>query len=1064
MKQQKNSKTKKTLLSSIIVLIVCIAMLLGTTFAWFSDSVSNTGNKIQAGTLDIDLLKNSKKTADAEGTYVSIADNVEKVFSADVLWEPGQTQVAYLAVQNKGNLALKYNLYIDVTDKQTHEDLTKAMAEAFEFVVVKGEQNGKAQNTYISDWADAKTKAGTAATNLYAALGNKGSGRILAAPNGCLNTQNEADYFAIVLHMSEEAGNAYQAGLIEVDVNIIATQQTYEKDGFNSDQYDANAVYPALAPYINEIVTKENGNFVIDKDEGKNQNYAKTGSQPITVESSTSPVTSTVPASTNLFMDETGAKDKIPTDNVGDDGTEFQSNLSRTIKTTDATETSVSYDISYIYSETVGAKTNVYNVTGFSAVVENIVSVSKGLKDVKVTHSHGSTVTQMVKADNTTAKADNTYYYDSANGKLYIWSKLYSNFKIEYEYDFVSSVGSQGYTSLDEALAAAEAGQTVLLLKDADLTGHAAYAHYVYNIKDNVTINLNNHTITSNNYGVVYQGKNLTIKNGSFAAKDGGSYALFVGDETATTGVKLENLTCTGGINVYKSAVTIRNCNVTGTKYYAVWADDGAVVSIESGNYTSPSTEVGTATAVLAGTNGSISITGGTYGSDPSAYVASGYVATKNGDVWTVGKIDYSKYFAGGKGTQAEPYLIKTAEQLLNIDYIDLANNPTAYFRLDSDIVLGQTGLIENEGDYYYMYRSSNQPLDINLNDHTISNIKGHLFYCASSINLYSGELNFNATTGASVAYSVTKSSPSTINMHDLVLSGNIKCSSTHFGPLVCYAYGRNTANQAVTINLDKIVNNLTIINEASGNYTGGFLGYVQGPYVEIHISNSSFNGYMQAVKASAFINDCCRASTNTGYKEINLQHITSTGNSLNGTLVGTTRTCAFGGFEANDNGNIDSVPEWKAAWTDSVTLGANAKMINVAPSTNLLKNNLTFGDEIEILNSAAGAVRYVVFLNFWIKKNGISGGFPSAKTATVNVTDSFNGKTGLYVLEIKDGTSETGSPMLTRTGNYYYYYDEDCSLLGSWASPSISVFAYDANGKIVAHQHISFDNIPKAQ
>ena len=49
--RRKQNETKTKLVSSIVTLLICFAMLIGTTFAWFTDSVSSTGNKIQAGSM-----------------------------------------------------------------------------------------------------------------------------------------------------------------------------------------------------------------------------------------------------------------------------------------------------------------------------------------------------------------------------------------------------------------------------------------------------------------------------------------------------------------------------------------------------------------------------------------------------------------------------------------------------------------------------------------------------------------------------------------------------------------------------------------------------------------------------------------------------------------------------------------------------------------------------------------------------------------------------------------------------------------------------------------------------
>ncbi len=63
--------TKKSLAMSAISMLVCVVMLAGLTFAWFTDSVTNKGNRIQAGNLKIDLLMD--KDGAGGGGYVSIA-------------------------------------------------------------------------------------------------------------------------------------------------------------------------------------------------------------------------------------------------------------------------------------------------------------------------------------------------------------------------------------------------------------------------------------------------------------------------------------------------------------------------------------------------------------------------------------------------------------------------------------------------------------------------------------------------------------------------------------------------------------------------------------------------------------------------------------------------------------------------------------------------------------------------------------------------------------------------------------------------------------------------------
>ena len=105
--------TKRALMMSVVSLFLCFTMLLGTTYAWFTDSVTSSGNKIMAGTLDIDLFMHNE-----DGTVVEITDAKEPLFgtaalaqdSNNTLWEPGKTQVVYLSLVNNGTLDLPATL------------------------------------------------------------------------------------------------------------------------------------------------------------------------------------------------------------------------------------------------------------------------------------------------------------------------------------------------------------------------------------------------------------------------------------------------------------------------------------------------------------------------------------------------------------------------------------------------------------------------------------------------------------------------------------------------------------------------------------------------------------------------------------------------------------------------------------------------------------------------------------------------------------------------------------------------------------------------------------------
>ena len=226
------TSTKRALLGSAVSLLLCFAMLLGTTFAWFTDNVTSTGNRILAGDLEIDLLMDKAEN----GTYTSIAGGSGDIFSeaGDGKWEPGKTQIVYLAVRNTGSLALKYNIILDIIDG--------GLIGSLEYAVIDGAK--AADLSSATKWADIKAIAN-------AQVGEVVAGKTVAAPNGKLDAialtgeEDETDYFALAVHMKEEAGNQYENKNITIDVLVNATQVEAEEDSFGKD-YDKAATYPAV--------------------------------------------------------------------------------------------------------------------------------------------------------------------------------------------------------------------------------------------------------------------------------------------------------------------------------------------------------------------------------------------------------------------------------------------------------------------------------------------------------------------------------------------------------------------------------------------------------------------------------------------------------------------------------------------------------------------------------------------------------------------------------------------------------------------------------------------------
>ena len=213
------NNTKRALTTSALAMVLCVAMLIGTTFAWFTDTASTAVNKIQAGNLDVALEMNTGTTDDpkwvtAEGKTLEFKKAASAPVGEEVLWEPGCTyELPELRVVNKGDLALKYQIVLSGID-------------------------GDAKLNEAIEWTVSDTALDT-------------DHHLLAGAT--------SETLTIKGHMKEEAGNEYQGLSIDgIAITVYATQDTVESDSYGNT-YDRNSTYPVeIIPEIKDAkLTKE---------------------------------------------------------------------------------------------------------------------------------------------------------------------------------------------------------------------------------------------------------------------------------------------------------------------------------------------------------------------------------------------------------------------------------------------------------------------------------------------------------------------------------------------------------------------------------------------------------------------------------------------------------------------------------------------------------------------------------------------------------------------------------------------------------------------------------------
>lgn len=224
------SNTQKSLFLSAVSLMLCVVMLVGMTFAWFTDSVTNKNNKIASGNLDAKLMYSK------DGETWTEVESDTKIFGENALWEPGYTEVIYLKVKNAGNLALKYKIGMNIAQETAGINVNGEQFKLSEYIKFGVKET---ETVYENRQAVDAVKADSSPLSAGYAGEDKE-----------LKKGEESKMMALVVYMPDDVGNvANHNGInvpsIDLGVSMVATQLSSESDSFGNN-YDANAQYPAV--------------------------------------------------------------------------------------------------------------------------------------------------------------------------------------------------------------------------------------------------------------------------------------------------------------------------------------------------------------------------------------------------------------------------------------------------------------------------------------------------------------------------------------------------------------------------------------------------------------------------------------------------------------------------------------------------------------------------------------------------------------------------------------------------------------------------------------------------
>ncbi len=268
-----SKSTKRALVTSALAILMCAAMLIGTTFAWFTDTASTAVNKIQAGNLDIEV----EYTLDGE-EWAKL-DEAADLFG-DGLFEPGYTRVVAFRISNKGNLALKYNMSMNLVSETKGVNKAGKEFALSDYLKVKTspiQQVNQIGNIMVGIAFD---------RNASKAIGwnpetNFKDAKVMT--NDHILSAGLQVYFIMQVYMPESVGNEANAistektPSIDFGINFVATQATVESDSYDN-KYDKDATYPVI------VSNQQQANDAITNATDKKVNISIASGQTITLD------------------------------------------------------------------------------------------------------------------------------------------------------------------------------------------------------------------------------------------------------------------------------------------------------------------------------------------------------------------------------------------------------------------------------------------------------------------------------------------------------------------------------------------------------------------------------------------------------------------------------------------------------------------------------------------------------------------------------------------------------------------------------------------------------------
>ncbi len=462
----KRTATKRSLILSFLSLLLCFSMLIGTTYAWFTDSVTSNNNIIKSGNLDVEL--EYAKVVDGQITGWATVQDEDEIFDPNALWEPGRVEVVYLKVSNLGSLALKYQLGVNVVNETTGTNVEGDEFKLSDSLVFKAVLMNDALETYTDREAVALAAGTEKGLKDY-----NGTTTALDPKDG----ENDEDYVALIVYMPETVGNeanyrGTDVPTILLGINLYATQQTAEEDSFDKN-YDEGAWNKAMKVTSFEelrrtIENAEDGDLIVFANDIKNDDGILITDKNITIDLNGKTFTVSEGASTNNRNFKINGASQVTIQNgtlVA--GGDMSSGAYGTIRTEDSANVTLS-------------DMKLYNYRGNGLNIKAFVGTTVNINDTEIYSQYGGGV----EAAGGTVELNNVKVEQKG-----MWNAPYNSMAISVNGGGKAIVNSGTYTT--ECLAAADANNQG--------TSHGPFAVGVLN--SGGTLVINGGTFSNDNFG-----------------------------------------------------------------------------------------------------------------------------------------------------------------------------------------------------------------------------------------------------------------------------------------------------------------------------------------------------------------------------------------------------------------------------------------------------------------------------------------------------------------------------------------------------------------------------------